>query len=63
VNYHLILTRQCNLNCHYCHGGEVTGSHTEIEYSIDDLARFLGEDSDVQLMFYGGGSLPFGFLS
>ena len=54
MNYHLILTRQCNLNCHYCHGGEGTGPHTEIEYSLDDLAKFLRQDSDVQLMFYGG---------
>lgn len=54
MNYHLILTRKCNLNCRYCHGGEESGSNTEIQYSLDDLAKFLEEDSDVQLMFYGG---------
>jgi len=54
VNYHLILTRICNLNCRYCHGNEDPGSQTEVQYSLDDLAQFLKEDSDVQLMFYGG---------
>ncbi|MFX1319196.1 MAG: TIGR04084 family radical SAM/SPASM domain-containing protein [Promethearchaeota archaeon] len=54
MNYHLVLTHRCNLNCDYCHGGEADGPHTEIEYSLDDLAKFLRQDSDVQLMFYGG---------
>jgi putative peptide-modifying radical SAM enzyme len=54
VNYHLILTRHCNLNCCYCHGGEDTSSQTELQYSLDDLLRFLEKDSNVQLMFYGG---------
>jgi putative peptide-modifying radical SAM enzyme len=54
VNYHLILTRRCNLNCSYCHGGEENGPNTEIQYSIEDLAAFLEKDTDVQLMFYGG---------
>lgn len=54
MNYHLILTRKCNLNCFYCHGGEDTGSAAEVQYSLDDLATFLDQDSDVQLMFYGG---------
>ena len=54
MNYHLILTRRCNLNCSYCHGGEETGADTEIQYSLDELARFLHGDPDFQLMFYGG---------
>ncbi|MFW9809302.1 MAG: TIGR04084 family radical SAM/SPASM domain-containing protein [Candidatus Thorarchaeota archaeon] len=54
MNYHLVLTRRCNLNCSYCHGGEETGPGTEIQYSIDDLASFLKKDDDIQLMFYGG---------
>lgn len=54
MNYHLVLTRKCNLNCQYCHGGEETGPDTEIQYSIDDLASFLQKDDDIQLMFYGG---------
>ncbi|MFW9833402.1 MAG: TIGR04084 family radical SAM/SPASM domain-containing protein [Candidatus Thorarchaeota archaeon] len=54
MNYHLVLTRRCNLNCFYCHGGEETGPDTEIHYSIDDLAAFLEKDRDIQLMLYGG---------
>ena len=54
MNYHIVLTRRCNLNCLYCHGGEETGSDSEIQYTIDDLASFLEKDKDPQLMFYGG---------
>ncbi|MGY5877174.1 MAG: TIGR04084 family radical SAM/SPASM domain-containing protein [Candidatus Thorarchaeota archaeon] len=54
MNYHLVLTRRCNLNCLYCHGGEETGQDTEIQYSIDELAQFLERDNDIQLMLYGG---------
>ncbi|MHA1637727.1 MAG: TIGR04084 family radical SAM/SPASM domain-containing protein [Candidatus Thorarchaeota archaeon] len=54
MNYHIILTRRCNLNCFYCHGGEETGPDTELEYSLDDLETFLSKDDDVQLMLYGG---------
>ena len=54
MNYHLVLTRRCNLNCVYCHGGEETGPDSEIQYAIDDLATFLEKDDDVQLMLYGG---------
>ncbi|TXT55329.1 MAG: hypothetical protein BAJATHORv1_40240 [Candidatus Thorarchaeota archaeon] len=53
MNYHLVLTRRCNLNCDYCHGGEETEA-TEIAYSIDELEDFLSKDKDVQLMLYGG---------
>ncbi len=54
MNYHLILTRQCNLNCTYCHGGEET-ENTEIQYSLDELARFLEKDRTLTtLLFYGG---------
>ncbi len=54
MNYHMVLTRRCNLNCVYCHGGEETGPDTEVSYSIDDLANFISKDDDPQLMFYGG---------
>ncbi len=49
-----MLTRRCNLNCIYCHGGEERGRGTEIRYSLDDLAAFLSKDDDPQLMLYGG---------
>ncbi|TFG27612.1 TIGR04084 family radical SAM/SPASM domain-containing protein [Candidatus Thorarchaeota archaeon] len=54
MNYHLVLTRRCNLNCQYCHGGEETGPETEIQYSLDELTQFLNKDEDIQLMLYGG---------
>ncbi|MFX1475853.1 MAG: TIGR04084 family radical SAM/SPASM domain-containing protein [Promethearchaeota archaeon] len=54
LNYHLILTRQCNLDCVYCHGGRDAGENTEIQYDLEALARFLVEDEGIQLMFYGG---------
>ncbi|MFW9805390.1 MAG: TIGR04084 family radical SAM/SPASM domain-containing protein [Candidatus Thorarchaeota archaeon] len=54
MNYHLVLTRKCNLNCSYCHGGEEAGPGTEIQYTLDELAAFLEKDDDVQLMLYGG---------
>lgn len=54
MNYHLVLTRKCNLNCGYCHGGEESGPETEIQYSLDELDVFLKKDDDLQLMLYGG---------
>jgi len=54
LNYHLVLTKRCNLNCHYCHGGEDIGPDTEIQYNLDDLATFLSKDDEIQLMLYGG---------
>ncbi len=54
MNYHVVLTRRCNLNCEYCHGGEETGPETEIQYSLEDLLKFISKDDDPQLMFYGG---------
>ncbi len=54
MNYHLVLTRRCNLNCKYCHGGEELGPDTEIQYNLDDLADFLNKDDEIQLMLYGG---------
>ncbi|MEM2143596.1 MAG: TIGR04084 family radical SAM/SPASM domain-containing protein [Candidatus Thorarchaeota archaeon] len=54
MNYHIVLTRRCNLNCRYCHGGEEIGPQTEVTYDIADLARFLSQDPEPVLLFYGG---------
>ncbi len=54
MNYHLVLTRKCNLNCEYCHGGEEAGESTEITYTLDELAKFLSRNPDSQIMFYEG---------
>ncbi|MHA1576923.1 MAG: TIGR04084 family radical SAM/SPASM domain-containing protein [Candidatus Thorarchaeota archaeon] len=48
------MTKRCNLNCQYCHGGEDIGSDTEIQYNLEDLATFLDKDDEIQLMLYGG---------
>ncbi len=54
MNYHLVLTRRCNLNCVYCQGGQEIGPDTEIDYSLDVLENFLAKDNEAQLMLYGG---------
>jgi putative peptide-modifying radical SAM enzyme len=49
-----VLTRRCNLNCSYCHGGEET-ENTELQYSLDNLAAFLNKDrTPTTLLLYGG---------
>ena len=54
MNYHLVLTRQCNLNCVYCHGGE-ENENTEIQYDLNDLVGFLKKDrTNINLLLYGG---------
>ncbi len=53
MHYHIILTKECNLNCNYCGGGSDTPPR-EIQYSIADLKSFLSKDSDPVVEFYGG---------
>lgn len=53
MHYHLILTKECNLNCGYCgRGGE--SDPKEIQYSIPDLKSFLSHDNAPVVEFYGG---------
>lgn len=65
--YHLILTDECNLCCTYCRGKAfeaLAGGETEVpideslppDFSCDleDLCRFLGQDEDPCITFYGG---------
>lgn len=53
MHYHIILTKECNLNCNYCGGG--SDSHPkEIRYSISDLKSFLSRDESPVIEFYGG---------
>ncbi|MCA9702473.1 MAG: TIGR04084 family radical SAM/SPASM domain-containing protein [Methanolinea sp.] len=66
--YHLILTDDCNLCCRYCRGkmfgefdGETPGENDIDSYPPPDLSidleilyRFLSEDPDPCLTFYGG---------
>ncbi|MHB1868266.1 MAG: TIGR04084 family radical SAM/SPASM domain-containing protein [Nitrososphaerales archaeon] len=53
MQYHIILTKECNLNCDYCGGGSDTPPK-EIKYSITDLKSFLSKDNNPVIEFYGG---------
>ncbi|MEM3341104.1 MAG: TIGR04084 family radical SAM/SPASM domain-containing protein [Thermoplasmata archaeon] len=56
MNWHIILTRKCNLNCRYCGEGEGISEKRRIEYRIEDLTAFLDKDKSDRLVinFYGG---------
>ncbi len=53
MHYHIILTKECNLNCNYCGGGS-DSPPKEIQYSIVDLKSFLSQDNAPVIEFYGG---------
>ncbi|MCZ7396876.1 MAG: TIGR04084 family radical SAM/SPASM domain-containing protein [Candidatus Methanoperedens sp.] len=53
MHYHIILTKECNLNCNYCGGGS-DSPPKEIQYSIFDLMSFLSRDEAPVIEFYGG---------
>jgi putative peptide-modifying radical SAM enzyme len=53
MHYHIILTKECNLKCNYCGGGSDTPPR-EIQYSIDDLNKFISIDKNPIIEFYGG---------
>lgn len=59
VELQLLTTLKCNLKCSYCSlgVGEVLGSQTEVEYSLDQLDRFVATHlggKEVYVTFYGG---------
>jgi uncharacterized protein len=59
VELQLLTTLKCNLKCTYCSlgVGEVLGSQTEVEYTLDDLAAFADthlQGKEVYVTFYGG---------
>lgn len=59
VEIQLLTTLKCNLKCSYCSlgVGDMLGSQTRIDYTVDQLARFaqthLG-GKEVYVTFYGG---------
>lgn len=53
MHYHIILTKECNLNCNYCGGGS-DSPPKEIQYSISDLKSFIARDGSPVVEFYGG---------
>lgn len=59
VELQLLTTLQCNLKCSYCSlgVGDVLGSQTRVDYSIDQLAAFADTHlvgKEVYVTFYGG---------
>lgn len=66
VYFHILLNDLCNLNCRYCKGRLFPEIDTDcwdsrprqvpsdIAYSHRDLCRFIRQDSDPGLIFYGG---------
>ncbi|RMG37365.1 MAG: TIGR04084 family radical SAM/SPASM domain-containing protein [Methanobacteriota archaeon] len=55
VQYHLVTTQKCNLQCTYC-GQEEDPEIMPInlQYSINALNDFLSKDNDPVIAFYGG---------
>jgi uncharacterized protein len=67
VLFHLLLTTNCDLQCRYCYGkscedmdadfGDFAvdyGVPDEISYDLKLLEKFVGEDPEAVLIFYGG---------
>jgi uncharacterized protein len=65
--FHLIMTRECNLQCTYCYGEAIKDTDTgfddcdidynlpkTINYNLEDLKNFCAQDADCVLTFYGG---------
>ncbi len=51
----IILTRVCNLKCIYCGNDPTIGSEPpEISYSLLQLKKFLSQDKNPIITFYGG---------
>ena len=55
MQYHLVLTERCNLNCAYCGGTRhIEGLPLDPTYTIEDLRRFISGDPEPVIEFYGG---------
>ncbi len=55
MQYHVLTTERCNLNCTYCGGTrEIPGVPLDIEYDMNDLVNFISKDPEAVIGFYGG---------
>ncbi len=55
LQYHVVLTERCNLNCGYWGGTRhVEGIPFDVAYDVDELANFLAHDLEAIIGFYGG---------
>ena len=52
--YFLIITKQCDLHCSYCGSSLPLEQHDLMQYSVEDLNRFIKADPDPRIIFYGG---------
>jgi len=55
VLYFIVLTQRCNLKCIYC-GNEPQEEYgpENAEFSIEDLKKFISQDPEANIEFYGG---------
>ena len=51
--YIVMTTPLCNLSCRYC-GGSLHGMPNEITYSCSELQKFIADDNESVIAFYGG---------
>lgn len=56
MQYFLVLTQKCNLNCTYCgNTPDPSVMPVDLDYELPDLQEFLDKDmTDVAIEFYGG---------
>jgi len=55
MQYHVVTTERCNLNCRYCGGTRhLPGLPLDISYDLDELSDFIRKDPDAVIGFYGG---------
>ncbi|MGA1848504.1 MAG: TIGR04084 family radical SAM/SPASM domain-containing protein [Thermoplasmatota archaeon] len=55
MQYHILTTERCNLECVYCGGTrELPGLPLDIQYTIEELSDFISKDPQAVIGFYGG---------
>lgn len=55
MDYHVVLTGKCNLNCRYCGGSFLPQDVPfDLQYSLEDLEQFMLKDPERSIAFYGG---------
>jgi len=55
MQYHVLTTERCNLNCVYCGGTrDLPGLPLDIEYDPEELVDFISRDPEAVIGFYGG---------
>ncbi|KAL0237182.1 hypothetical protein PCE1_000579 [Barthelona sp. PCE] len=47
-------TSRCNLQCTYCGNAPTTAMPADLEFTVQDLKKFIDKDPDPTICFYGG---------